>query len=335
MHLWPHTRRIFARSRAIPDARTARRRDESDRTARPGHARRGHAPDPDGGIVGSDARGANNLNALAAQAATKIVRARPAARRRSSSCAGTSALFQSAFFESLREKVAKDVAPRVDAQAQARVGRLADAQPGRREGGRGADELRPPRPDDLARVRMAAARARHLHGRAAGSQQRRRRPQPAARRDRRRGAARAASRRSPASARAAASSSRDIGQAVAARHARVLRRDPAPAPGARRPAGESDRAHRRGPGQPARRRQFRLRQPAARRPRSSRGGGYGEIESTSGRAATWTCSPRTGARWRRHSPADPRRWTASATRCPRRAAPTSRALASTPPPTSS
>ena len=53
------------------------------------------------------------------------------------------------------------------------------------------------------------------------------------------------------------------------------------------------------------------------------------------RAATWTCSPRTGAPWRRRSPAAPSRWTASATRSPRRAAPTSRAPASTPPPTSS
>ena len=60
---------------------------------------------------------------------------------------------------------------------------------------------------------------------------------------------------------------RDIGQAVAHVDARVLRRDPAPAPGARRPPGAPDRAHRRGPGQPARRRQLRLCQPAARRPR--------------------------------------------------------------------
>ena len=220
-------------------------------------------------------------------------------------------------------------------EAQARVGRLADAQPRRREGGRGADELRPPRPDDLARVRMAAARPRRLHGRAARLQQRRRRPQPAARRDRRR--------------RAAQGHRGDLGRARQPphpgarhrpggrpRHARVLRRDPAPAPGARRPSGAPDGAHRRGPGQPARRRQLGLRQPAARRPRLvARRRATARSSRRRARAATWTCSPRTGARWRRHSPADPRRWTASAIRCPRRAAPTSRARASTPPPTSS
>ena len=132
-------------------------------------------------------RVAENL-AVAAQAATKIserdqlITTQQELRRNLGS-------FQSAFFEALREKVAKDARAARRPEAQARVGRLADAQPGRREGGRGADELRPPRPDDLARVRMAAARPRRLHGRAARLRQRRRRPQPAARRDRRRGAA--------------------------------------------------------------------------------------------------------------------------------------------------
>ena len=143
--------------------------------------------------------------------------------------------FQGAFLEALREKVAKELAPRVDAEAQARVGRLADAQPGRREGGRGADELRAPRPDDLARVRVAAARARRLHGRAARPRPRRRRAQPAARRDRRR--------------RAAPRHRGDLGRAREPphpgarprpggrpRHARVLLRHPAHAAGARRPA---------------------------------------------------------------------------------------------------
>ena len=160
-------------------------------------------------------RVAENLG-VAAQRATNDLRARPAHRRRSRSCAATSARSRARSSRRCARSVAKDLAPRVDQQAQARVGRLADAQPGRRQRGRGADELRPPRPDDLARVRMAAARPRRLHGRAARHRPRRRRAQPAARRDRRRGAAPAASRRSRASARAAAS-----WRASSARHGRA------------------------------------------------------------------------------------------------------------------
>ena len=64
--------------------------------------------------------------------------------------------------------------------------------------------------------------------------------------------------------------------------AEVLRRHPAPAEGARRAPGPPDRAHGRWSGQPAQRRQLRLYATLPREGISSRGGAYGEIESTSG-----------------------------------------------------
>ena len=183
--------------------------------------------------VGGDARGATT-SAHAAQTATKISERDQLAATQAELRRNLGSVPERVLRSAAREgRQGRRAARRPEEEA--RVGRLADAQPRRREGGRGADELRAPRPDDLARVRMAAARPRGLHGRAARLQQRRRRSQSAARRDRRRRAAHAASRRSRASARAARILAREHRPGGRPGDARVLRRDPAPAPGARRP----------------------------------------------------------------------------------------------------
>ena len=173
--------------------------------------------------------------------------------------------------------------------------RLADAEPGRRPRGRGAmcsdrfGQL------NIARVRVGAARARHLHGRAAAPAARRRRPQPAARRDHRRTrwySAHRGDRRPSADVRSCwrAKSAQALARRCAQCYHDIMRDLQA----ARRQAGKLTVRSGRRPGQPAAGVQHRLRQPAARQHRLERGDGDGALEpDVGGGRRRWM-----GQRWR-------------------------------------